>query len=100
MYPANSTNLVSSEKKIPCGWLCGRAFIKATVVVAAALIFAALVASFAIGYARIAELLRSQYLLWYPSDSSKPTEQFREIRVVVDNKGHEVRTIRGYYPGK
>lgn len=51
-------------------------------------------------YARIAELLRSQYLLWYPSDSSKPTEQFREIRVEVDNKNHEVRTIRGYYPGK
>jgi len=51
-------------------------------------------------YARIAELLRSQYLLWYPSDSSKPTEQFREIRVVVHNKHHEVRTIRGYYPGK
>jgi VWFA-related protein len=51
-------------------------------------------------YARIAELLRSQYLLWYPSDSSKPTEQFREVRVEVDNKGHEVRTIRGYYPGK
>ena len=51
-------------------------------------------------YARIAELLRSQYLLWYPSDSEKPTEQFREIRVEVTDKDHEVRTIRGYYPGK
>ena len=51
-------------------------------------------------YARIAELLRSQYLLWYPSDSSKPVEQFREIRVEVSGEDLEVRTIRGYYPGK
>lgn len=51
-------------------------------------------------YARIAELLRSQYLLWYPSDSSKPSEQFREIRVEVAGEDLEVRTIRGYYPGK
>lgn len=51
-------------------------------------------------YARIAELLRSQYLLWYPSDSSKPAEQFREVRVEVTGEDREVRTIRGYYPGK
>jgi VWFA-related protein len=51
-------------------------------------------------YARIAELLRSQYLLWYPSDSGKPLEQFREIRVEVDGEELEVRTIRGYYPGR
>lgn len=51
-------------------------------------------------YARIAELLRSQYLLWYRSDSSKPAEQFREIRVEVAGEELEVRTIRGYYPGK
>jgi len=51
-------------------------------------------------YARIAELLRSQYLLWYPSDSSKPTEQFREISIEVEGEDREVKTIRGYYPGK
>jgi VWFA-related protein len=51
-------------------------------------------------YARIAELLRSQYLLWYPSDSSKPGEQFREIRIEVAGEELEVKTIRGYYPGK
>lgn len=51
-------------------------------------------------YGRIAELLRSQYLLWYPSDSSKPFEKFREIRVEVEGDGLEVKTIRGYYPGK
>jgi VWFA-related protein len=51
-------------------------------------------------YARIAELLRSQYLLWYISPSGKPFEAFREIRVEVDRDDVEVRTIRGYYPGK
>jgi Ca-activated chloride channel family protein len=51
-------------------------------------------------YDRIAELLRSQYLLWYPSDSSKPTDTFREIRVEVADSDLTVRTIRGYYPGK
>ncbi len=51
-------------------------------------------------YDRIAELLRSQYLLWYPSDSSKPIEAFREIRVEVAGDDLVVKTIRGYYPGK
>ncbi len=51
-------------------------------------------------YARIAELLRSQYLLWYPSPSSKPFEEFREVRVEVSKPGLKVQTIRGYYPGK
>jgi VWFA-related protein len=51
-------------------------------------------------YARIAELLRSQYLLWYPSGSDKPLERFREIRVEVAGEELEVRTIRGYYPGR
>jgi VWFA-related protein len=51
-------------------------------------------------YARIAELLRSQYLLWYPSDSGKPVEQFREIRVEVSGEDRQVKTIKGYYPGK
>jgi VWFA-related protein len=51
-------------------------------------------------YERIAVLLRSQYLLWYPSDPAKPADQFREIRVELENDEYEVRTIRGYYPGK
>jgi Ca-activated chloride channel family protein len=51
-------------------------------------------------YARIAELLRSQYLLWYQSPSDKPTEQFRTIEVRVDRPEVEVRTISGSYPGK
>jgi VWFA-related protein len=50
-------------------------------------------------YARIAELLRSQYLLWYPSPSDKPSEEFRKIEVTVDT-GDIVNTIAGYYPGK
>lgn len=51
-------------------------------------------------YARIAELLRSQYLLWYQSPSDKPPEQFRTIEVRVADPEAEVRTITGYYPGK
>jgi VWFA-related protein len=51
-------------------------------------------------YARIAELLRSQYLLWYQSPSDKPPEQFRTIEVRVADPEAEVRTISGYYPGK
>jgi Ca-activated chloride channel family protein len=50
-------------------------------------------------YARIAELLRSQYLLWYPSPSDKPPEEFRKIEVTVDTDDI-VNTIAGYYPGK
>jgi VWFA-related protein len=51
-------------------------------------------------YERIAELLRSQYLLWYRSGSDKPLEEFRSIRVETDKPELEVHTIRGYYPGK
>ncbi len=51
-------------------------------------------------YDRIAELLRSQYLLWYTSPSDKPYEQFRTVEVTVDKPGVTVRTITGYYPGK
>ena len=51
-------------------------------------------------YARIAELLRSQYLLWYQSPSDKPPEEFRTIEVTVDRPDAVVRTISGYYPGK
>lgn len=51
-------------------------------------------------YARIAELLRSQYLLWYPSPSDKSPEEFRKIEVTVDRPDTVVNTIAGYYPGK
>jgi VWFA-related protein len=51
-------------------------------------------------YDRIAEVLRSQYLLWYQSPSGKPQEEFREVRVEVDDDSLQVQTIRGYYPGK
>jgi hypothetical protein len=51
-------------------------------------------------YARISELLRSQYLLWYRSGSTKPVEELRTIRVEVSRPGVTVKTIRGYYPGK
>lgn len=51
-------------------------------------------------YARIAELLRSQYLLWYPSPSEKAPEAFRKIDVTVGDPTAIVRTIAGYYPGK
>jgi VWFA-related protein len=51
-------------------------------------------------YDRIAELLRSQYLLWYPSPSEKRPEAFRTIEVRVDDPAAIVRTISGYYPGK
>jgi Ca-activated chloride channel family protein len=51
-------------------------------------------------YDRIAELLRSQYLLWYPSPSGKPDTEFRSIRVEVADKDLKVQTIAGYYPGK
>ncbi len=51
-------------------------------------------------YARIAEILRSQYLLWYTSPSDKPPEEFRTIKVTVDGEELTVKTISGYYPGK
>jgi Ca-activated chloride channel family protein len=51
-------------------------------------------------YTRIAELLRSQYLLWYPSPSDKPPEEFRSIEVTIGDPEATVRTISGYYPGK
>jgi VWFA-related protein len=51
-------------------------------------------------YARIDELLRSQYLIWYSSPSEKPIEQFRAVRVELAEGDGTVKTIRGYYPGK
>jgi Ca-activated chloride channel family protein len=46
-------------------------------------------------YARIAELLRSQYLLWYPSPSEKPPEAFRKVEVKVNQPDTIVNTIAG-----
>lgn len=52
-------------------------------------------------YDRIGLLLRSQYLIWYSSGSTKADTEFREISVTVPAQpGITLRTIRGYYPGK
>ena len=51
-------------------------------------------------YQRIGELLRSQYLLWYSSNSDKAFEEFREITVEIAAPNVTAKTIRGYYPGK
>jgi VWFA-related protein len=51
-------------------------------------------------YARISELLRSQYLLWYSSPSEKPADAFRTIEVRVATPEATVKTISGYYPGR
>lgn len=51
-------------------------------------------------YRQIGLLLRSQYLLWYRSDSDKPATELREVTVQVSRPGVTVRTIRGYYPGR
>jgi VWFA-related protein len=50
-------------------------------------------------YAEIDRELRTQYLLAYTSNSEKPPDQLRKIKVEVDRKGVKVRTISGYYPG-
>lgn len=52
-------------------------------------------------YDRIGLLLRSQYLIWYSSGSTKADTEFRAISVTVPGKPEmTLRTIRGYYPGK
>lgn len=52
-------------------------------------------------YDRIGLLLRTQYLIWYSSGSTKGDDQFREIAVTVPSRPElTIRTIRGYYPGK
>ena len=52
-------------------------------------------------YDRIGLLLRSQYLIWYSSGSTKADDQFRAITVTVpEHPDLTLRTIRGYYPGK
>jgi Ca-activated chloride channel family protein len=50
-------------------------------------------------YESIQQELRSQYLIAY--QSSRPAragDDFRRVEVVVDRKGVEAKTLRGYYP--
>jgi VWFA-related protein len=49
-------------------------------------------------YAEIDRELRTQYLISYTSNSEKPADELRKIKVEVDRKGLKVRTITGYYP--
>ena len=47
---------------------------------------------------RIEEELRSQYILAFRSDSTKPPGEYRAISVAVKKPGIGARTIRGYIP--
>ncbi len=49
-------------------------------------------------YALIERELRNRYLLTYQSTSGKPESEFRVVRVEVDARDAEVRTMSGYYP--
>ncbi|MDX1632882.1 MAG: VWA domain-containing protein, partial [Thermoanaerobaculia bacterium] len=49
-------------------------------------------------YDTIARELRAGYLLVYQSSRTDGDRSFRRVEVEVDRPGHEVRTIRGYYP--
>ena len=49
-------------------------------------------------YEEINRELRTQYLLAYTSNSEKPPDELRKIKVEVDRKKVKVRTITGYYP--
>ncbi|MEO1368449.1 MAG: VWA domain-containing protein, partial [Acidobacteriota bacterium] len=48
-------------------------------------------------YGEIERELRSQYLIAYGSNSTKPKDEYREIEVKVKGS-RKARTIRGYYP--
>ena len=50
-------------------------------------------------YDTIDQELRTQYLLAYTSSSTKPPDELRKIRVEVDRRRVDVRTITGYFPG-
>lgn len=47
---------------------------------------------------RIEEELRSQYIVAYKSDSSKPPGEYRSVAVSIDKPGVTARTVRGYIP--
>ncbi|MEM9293496.1 MAG: VWA domain-containing protein [Acidobacteriota bacterium] len=49
-------------------------------------------------YAAILEELRSQYLLAYQSNNTTGATDFREVKVELDQRGMEVKTLAGYYP--
>ena len=49
-------------------------------------------------YQAIQEDLRSQYFIAYQSTSDKDPDELRLIRVEVERRGAEVRTVSGYYP--
>lgn len=49
-------------------------------------------------YAEIEKELRSQYLVAYSSDSTKPQDEFRTVEVEVKGGKLKARTISGYYP--
>ncbi len=50
-------------------------------------------------YEEIDEELRTQYILTYTSNSTRPSDEMREIKVEIGRKGLDVRTISGYYSG-
>jgi Ca-activated chloride channel family protein len=47
---------------------------------------------------RIEEELRSQYIVAYRSDSSKPLGEYRAVAVAISKPGVNARTVRGYIP--
>jgi VWFA-related protein len=49
-------------------------------------------------YDEINREMRTQYLIAYTSDSERPPDELRKIKVDVDRKKVKVRTIAGYYP--
>ncbi len=49
-------------------------------------------------YDQIGLELRSKYFLAYQSSSTAPSDAFRRVEVVIDERGAKARTIRGYYP--
>ncbi|MFV2071565.1 MAG: VWA domain-containing protein [Thermoanaerobaculales bacterium] len=49
-------------------------------------------------YSQIDRELRTQYLLAFTSNSERPSDKLRKIKVEVARKGVKVRTITGYYP--
>jgi len=49
-------------------------------------------------YEEINRELRTQYLVAYTSNSERPPDELRKIKVEVDRKKVKVRTITGYYP--
>ena len=42
--------------------------------------------------------MRTQYLIAFTSNSDRPPDDLRKIKVEVNRKKVKVRTITGYYP--